>query len=240
MFGNFIGTLAGGGGLITLPAMLLLGVPVHVGIGVNKFSGIIAGSSNIWRLVLGHRIALSNFIFIVAGGILSGAAGAAITTNLPAALLDYLVMVLLVFALTVSVIPTRRPPADAEEITQERFSRGMKAMSCGVGAYNGIFGPGAATLAIMIFMRRGFSYVDAVHHARLLVMSSSAGAFVLFLQHGFINWAYAIPLTIGSCIGAQLAFIVLPHISQKAAKIGLIIICSLLIIQTAIGLINNQ
>jgi uncharacterized membrane protein YfcA len=48
--GSFIGTLAGGGGLVTLPAMMLFGIPAHFGIGANKFSFVCATSFNVIQI----------------------------------------------------------------------------------------------------------------------------------------------------------------------------------------------
>ena len=248
MGGSFIGVLAGGGGLIILPAMMLFGIPTHMSIGATKFSSIVAGSSNLWRLIRDGRITASNFRFIAIGGFICGMAGAFITSSLPENILNVLVVILLLFSLTLMFLPkkhSKQPKPKAAAPTPERkeepksgsasasgFSPGARVLICAISVYDGLLGAGAATISISTLMYNNFSYIDAVYHTRLLVLMASAGAFVVFLYHGFINWHYAIPLMIGSSIGAQFGFIALPHVSPRAARYGLIIISILLIAQT--------
>ncbi|WP_339063465.1 sulfite exporter TauE/SafE family protein [Tepidibacillus marianensis] len=75
--------------------------------------------------------------------------------------------------------------------------------------------------------------IQSVHRTRLLIFGSNIDALVIYFHTGFINWNYAIPLTLGSIVGAQIGFKVLPKIPQHIARIILMLITILLIFQIA-------
>jgi len=231
--GNFVGTMVGGGALITLPAMMLFGVPVHTGIGVNKFATIVTGCANSWRLITEKRISKYNFLFTAILGFTGGLTGALITANTDAKILNWFVIILLTFSLAISFMKApKKTSSDPQEDSLRRFSPRTKLIVFGISIYNGGFGPGAGTLSIMTLLRRGYPYIGAVHHTWLLIATGCLGAFGIFLQHGFINWHYAIPLSIGGIIGAQAGFLALPYVPQRAVRVGLAVVSLLLIIQT--------
>ncbi|WP_339063466.1 TSUP family transporter [Tepidibacillus marianensis] len=104
LVGAFIGTLVGGGGLITLPAMLLFQIPVQTGIGTNKFSSGIAALSNVISIVRNKLIDGKVVAVTVLLGIAGGITGALVTTNIDEQILNGIVIFLLVFALAITIL----------------------------------------------------------------------------------------------------------------------------------------
>lgn len=234
--GSFIGALAGGGGLITLPAMMLVGIPVQFGIGANKFSFFCASLANTIQILkekrLPKKILFSGTILGAAGGVTGGL----VTANVEEKILNIVVFFLLSFALVMTAV--KKPVEQEEENCPPKESTlKQKILTFLIGVYDGGFGPGSATLGIMMFMYRGYQYIHSVHLTRMLVMGSCTGAMIVFWRSGFINWNYVIPLTMGSIIGAQAGFQLLPKISQKTAKTLLMIITILLIVQIFIKIL---
>ena len=95
ILGSFIGTLAGGGGLITLPAMILLGIPIHFSIATNKFSSGIASLSNLLVLLKIKELNIKIIFPYIISSIIGGGFGAIITANLPEKWLNQLQFVYL-------------------------------------------------------------------------------------------------------------------------------------------------
>lgn len=228
--GNLIGTLAGGAGLITIPAMMLSGFPVHLSIGVNKFASVVACLANVLQIIRGKLISEKTLISAAVFGIIGGIVGGIIASNMEEQTLNVVVIILLFFALVLTIV---RKPTELKDNRGLQHSSPLiqKVLTYMIAVYDGFFGPGAATLAIIAFLQRGYRYIEAVHLTRIILLGSNAGAMIIFWESGFINWNYAIPLALGSIVGARVGFRVLPKISQEAARIVLMIISILLIIQ---------
>lgn len=225
-----IGTLAGGGGLISLPAMMLFGIPIHTSIATNKFSsGIAALTSIIYLLrkkLLSIKLILVNVCLALAGGVV----GAVITSKITENSMNITALILLLFAFVVLIMNSKWVSA-VENKESERSSKQGFVIPILVAAYDGGFGPGSSTFAIIHYLTRNFSYIQAVQMTRVLIFGSCLGGFIVFYCTGFIEWDYAIAMAIGSAIGSQVGLRILPHIPLKVARNLLMVIISLLIIQ---------
>ncbi|MEX3747883.1 sulfite exporter TauE/SafE family protein [Lysinibacillus xylanilyticus] len=230
----FIGTLAGGGGLITIPAMMLVGIPIQTSIATNKFSSGIAALSSIFYLLYHQELRLTSIIKYVAVAISGGICGALLTVSMSEKTMNIIACILLIFALFVT-LKNREWTVSSEENDTKHNNRFWQPFL--IAAYDGGFGPGSSTFSILYYLRYHYSYIKAVQLTRVLIFGSCTGAFLVFYQTGFIQWEYAIAMAVGSIIGSQLGLLVLPKIPIKAAKILLIVIISLLLIQVTIKII---
>jgi uncharacterized membrane protein YfcA len=122
--------------------------------------------------------------------------GGFITSNINEKILNIVVIVLLSFALFVTML---KKPAqeDGQSHPRENSSLIQKTLSFFIAVYDGGFGPGSSTLGIMMFIHRGYRYMEAVYLTRMLILGSASGAMIVFWKNGFINWYYVIPLTVG-------------------------------------------
>lgn len=94
----FIGTLAGGGGLITLPTMLLVGIPIQTSIATNKFSSGIAALSSVFYLIYHKELHLSSILKYIAIAIAGGICGTLLTTSMSEKTLNVIAGALLIIA----------------------------------------------------------------------------------------------------------------------------------------------
>ena len=234
IFAAFIGTLAGGGGLITIPAMILVGIPIQTSIATNKFSSGIAALSSIFYLLYHEELRLASIIKYVAVAIAGGICGALLTVSMSEKAMNIIACTLLIFALFVT-LKNKEWTVTSEENDTKHNNRLWQPFL--IAAYDGGFGPGSSTFSILHYLRYHYSYIKAVQLTRVLIFGSCTGAFLVFYQTGFIQWEYAIAMAVGSIIGSQLGLLVLPKIPIKAAKILLIVIISLLLIQVTIKII---
>ncbi|MFJ7889794.1 sulfite exporter TauE/SafE family protein [Lysinibacillus xylanilyticus] len=230
----FIGTLAGGAGLITIPAMMLVGIPIQTGIATNKFSSGIAALSSIFYLLYHKKLRLAAIMKYVAVAIAGGVCGALLTVSISEKTMNIIACILLIFALFIT-LKNREWTVSSKENDTKNTNKLFQPFL--IAVYDGSFGPGSSTFSILHFLRYHYSYIKAVQLTRVLIFGSCTGAFIVFYQTGFIQWPYAIAMAIGSIIGSQLGLLILPKIPIKVAKILLIIIISLLLIQVAIKVI---
>lgn len=231
MLGSFIGTLAGGGGLITLPAMLLLGIPIHFSIATNKFSSGIASLSSLFVLLKTKELNMKIMKPYIISSIIGGGIGALVTSILPEKWLNIIAICLLIFAFIVS-IQSKKWYSDLQaDNTNTTNNRSSKVMSFFIGMYDGGFGPGSSTFSILYFIKSKNTYVKATQMSRVLNFGSCFGAFIVFYQTGFLQWDYAIALATGSIIGTQVALKIVSKIPLKIAKGLVTTILILLIVQ---------
>jgi len=230
----FIGTLAGGAGLITIPAMMLVGIPIQTGIATNKFSSGIAALSSIFYLLYHKELRLASIMKYVAAAISGGVCGALLTVSISEKTMNIIACILLIFALLITLKNKEWTVSSEETDTTHNNILWQPFL---IAVYDGGFGPGSSTFSILHFLRYHYTYIKAVQLTRVLIFGSCTGAFIVFYQTGFIQWHYAIAMAIGSIIGSQLGLFILPKVPIKTAKILLIIIISLLLIQVAIKII---
>jgi uncharacterized membrane protein YfcA len=233
MISSFIGTLAGGGGIITLPAMMLVGIPIQVGIATNKFSSGIASFTSILYLLKNKVFTLKGLLPVIIISFFGGIVGAVATSSVTEQTMNIAALVLLVFALFVTM--RNKKWVSAIQEASQKSSLFSKITPFFIAIYDGGFGPGSATFGIIHFMREQYSYVKSAQLSRVLNFGSCAGAFIIFYQTGYVNWHYAIALAIGSSLGTQIGLVALPKIPLKLARTLLITIIFMLIGQVVVN-----
>jgi uncharacterized protein len=229
IFSSFVGTLAGGGGLITLPAMMLIGIPIQVGIATNKFSSGIAALTSVSYLLKNKHLTAKMIAINVLIAFLGGICGALITSSLSEKTMNMIALLLLAFALFVTFKNNNWVTTVDRKPIQNSNSLSSRIINFFIAVYDGGFGPGSSTFGIIHYMEKGHTYVKSVQLTRVLILGSAIGAFIIFYLTGFVQWQYAIALAIGSTLGSQIGLIALPHIPLKLAKSLLITIILLLI-----------
>lgn len=222
-----VGTLAGGGGLISLPAMLLLGIPIHSAIGANKVSNTVSSFSSFYILLKHKKISMRESVWVIPISLLGGVTGGFIATKLSAENLYMVAIILLSFAF-VSSFFGKGSFSGEQSLTLNKVSvPGLYS----VGIYDGVFGPGQGTLLFYLFNYLDVAYIRAVGYVRLATFSSCFGAAITYIAAGTIVWPLTIVLMAGSISGAQLGVRFAEKLNPKYVKPLLRIVTILLILQ---------
>lgn len=230
---RFIGTLAGSGGLISLPAMLLLGVPVHAAIAANKISSSIGTLANFWVLVRTKQLNAKHLTRIAPAAIAGGIVGSLIATIMTEHNLTIMAVILLCFAFT---LPFFKKPAIANTF-DDRLTTPMHASFFATSIYNGAFGPGQGTLQMYLLFYMGVPYVSAVGLNQIGTFVSGVAATLVFIISGQMVWHIALPLTAGSMLGGQMAIRLMHKLSTTHVKWLFRLITLLLIVQLIVQLV---
>ena len=202
--------LAGGGGLITLPAYLAAGLPPALALGTNKLSACIGTGAAIARYGRDRSFPLKGFLPVLA------AAGAGAWLGARAAVRvdpSWLRPLLLAALPVVSwLVWSRRDFGRADESGRlsatELRRRGM--LTAGpIGLYDGFFGPGAGTFYALGFTRAcGYDLVDATTRAKAANLLSNVAALFAFAAAGRVSWRVGLPMAAlsvaGNWVGAHL------------------------------------
>ena len=228
---SFVGTLAGGAGLITIPAMMLTGISIQTSIATNKFSSGIAAFSSIFYLIHMKQLRIKTIIQNLFVAFLGGVGGALITTHLAEKTMNTIAFILLFLALVVTIKNKGWIKAAQGGQNEAAKNRWTSLILFSIAAYDGGFGPGSSTFSILYYMKNQQTYLKAVQLTRVLIFGSCTGAFIIFYQTGFLQWPYAIAMAFGSIIGSQIGLFVVPKVPLKLARSLLITIMCFLITQ---------
>ena len=209
---GFVDAIAGGGGLIQLPA-LLIGLPqssvVQV-LGTNKLSSFFGTTA---AALLYRRRVKPDLRFIIAMALpafFGSMSGALLAAHIPTHALRPIVLVLLI---AVAVFTWIRPTLGEIELLRHTQQRRMWiAIFAGavIGFYDGIFGPGTGTFLMLVLVALlGFAFLTASSIAKVVNISTNLGAIVIFGLHGVILWRLGLVLAVanvsGGILGAHVA-----------------------------------
>ena len=207
-----IDAIAGGGGLIQVPA--LFGVYPSVEptslLGTNKFASVFGTSNAAWRYsrrIPIHWHALGWLMLLV---LLTSAAGALLAKFIPAE--RYRLLVPLMLLLVLAIILRNRHLGSVHQ--PREFARHHRWIATTlialIGFYDGFFGPGTGSFFMFVFVRvYGYDFLNAAANARVLNVMTNIAAIIMFAGTTHIMWllggAMAVRNVAGSMVGAKLA-----------------------------------
>ena len=201
--GGFVDSVAGGGGLITLPAYMMAGVPVHFAAGTNKVVNGIGTLTAAIKFFRSGKVRLLIALCAAAGAMLGGFAGARIATYLPDPVLKGLMLVALPLV-AVFLMLKRDFGQEAEERQySRRYEIGVSlGIGLAVGLYDGIIGPGTGTLLIMAFTAfLSLNMVTASGCAKVGNLASNIASAAAFIMAGTVAWKLVVPAALCSVLG---------------------------------------
>lgn len=205
---GIVDAIAGGGGLITIPALLAVGLPPGAAIATNKVGGIAGATAATLHFLRMRQIQIRRCRGLMLGAFLGSLAGGIALTRIDSGILRQIIPFLLIgFALYFLLSPRVGIEDRAQRITPAFYAASLAPL---IGFYDGFFGPGTGTfLAISCVTLLGFNLVKATAHAKLMNLCSNLASVIFFALHGNIVWAFGLPMLagqwVGGTIGARLA-----------------------------------
>jgi uncharacterized membrane protein YfcA len=208
---GLVDAIAGGGGLIALPALLWSGLDPVSALATNKAQGVFGTASATLHFVRLGTIELRRAWPAVACTFVGAAAGSLTVQHLGGAILEQIVPVLLIaFALYFLVSPRVSDLDSHRRLGNLAFALLVGTL---VGFYDGFFGPGTGTFFAMGYVALlGYNLRRATAHTKLLNFASNLAALLFFVGGGHVVWVLALPMAAGQFLGAWLgAHLVLRH-----------------------------
>jgi uncharacterized membrane protein YfcA len=208
-----VDAIAGGGGLLTVPALLAAGLPPHLALGTNKGQAVFGTSAALVRFTRSGLVEPSRARLGFPLGFAGSLAGAALVLRIPPASLRPVVLVLLAAAALFIGLRRGTPEARAAAGLPPRRHGGSAAaglVALVIGAYDGFFGPGTGTFLIVAAVAwLGDGLAQASASAKVVNFASNLAALTLFAVRGVVVWKVALPMAAaqlcGGWIGAHLA-----------------------------------
>ena len=201
-FAGFVDAAAGGGGLISLPAYLFAGLPVHMAYGTNKMVSSFGTGIAVRQFAKNGHIRLRPALIAGAGAIVGGLLGAQLVLLLSAGVVQMLMMACLPAAAVFMLTQKRLGSDENHFIAPQKELPRCAVIGAAIGLYDGFFGPGAGTFMIIGFTTfLGYSMVTATANAKVVNLASNVGALISYMLGGKVLYAIVIPCVLCSSLG---------------------------------------
>jgi hypothetical protein len=198
---GFVDAIAGGGGLITVPALVAAGLPTHIALGTNKGQSVWGSGAAMAAFWRAGRIDRRQASYAFPLALLGSAVGATIVSGIPEHILRPIVIGMLIGASVLLVV--KKPSRDEDAPSAHWYVAALLALV--IGAYDGFFGPGTGTFLIVGFVALcGRSLVHASADAKVVNFASNLAAVAVFSQRHAIIWTISLPMALGQLIGGSL------------------------------------
>lgn len=203
LFAGFVDAIAGGGGLITLPILMLSGATPLDAISTNKVQSIFGSATSTASYALAGHVDLRRQIggaLIAFGG---GLTGALLAAQIPAEALRYALPVILIAIAAFFAFKKGLNDLDrSQRISPVMFSAFVVPL---IGFYDGAIGPGAGSFYMIGFvMLAGYGVLKATAHTKLLNFGSNLGGLVAYAAVGTPWWKVGLAMGVAQMIGARL------------------------------------
>ena len=234
---GFVDSIAGGGGLISFPAYLLAGVPVHVILGTSKLSAfpgaIVAAARFAKSGLVQWKLALPCGLIAALGAF----AGARIALGVDEAVIRSLMVVVLP-VVAFYVLRSKPDPGEEEkaELPFEKLLIPSLAASFVIGAYDGFYGPGTGTFLILVFA--GPLKMHMKHSAgisKVVNLAADIGALLTFTASGKVNVALGVAAALFCMAGSYFGSGLVVNNGQKIVRPVILTVLVLLFAKILVG-----
>ncbi|MEO5772746.1 MAG: TSUP family transporter [Sphingomicrobium sp.] len=218
---GFIDAIAGGGGLIMVPALLFAGVPPIQTLGTNKLQSMCGTCVACLNFARAGLINFREHRSTVALVFVGASAGVLLVQAIGGASMGLIIPILL---MAVSLYVLLSPRMTDEDAHQRVGHTGYLPIAAGIGFYDGFFGPGTGSFfSSSLVGLRGFGLTRATALAKLLNLTSNVASVIFFALGGKIFWLLGLCLAIGAMAGGWLG-------SHSAMRFGAKLIRPMLVI----------
>ncbi|MBI4678541.1 MAG: TSUP family transporter [Elusimicrobia bacterium] len=200
---GIVDSLAGGGGLITLPAYLAMGVPPGLVLGTNKLGSTIGTVASVARYSRSLKLAWEPFLPVVGAAVLGSYGGARLAVSLdPSYLRPLLLLALPAVAFAVFSDPGFGKADRSSRLSGRKLLVRSTGIAFVVGVYDGFFGPGTGTFfALGLTALCGYGLLEATTRAKILNLSTNVAALVAFLAAGRLDVRLGLAMGAASLAG---------------------------------------
>lgn len=209
--GGLIDAVVGGGGLITLPAYLLAGIPPHLASGTNKCGNVFGTMLSTFRFLKNGSIHIPTALVGGAMALVGAWLGAKLNMILPERYLYYIMLAAVpLMALFLLFKRDFGTEDHSDDFSSARLMLLSGCIGLGVGAYDGFFGPGAGTFLMIAYTSLcKFDLLTASGNTKVANAASNFASLITFALSGQVFWAVGIPAALcgiaGNYVGSGIA-----------------------------------
>jgi len=220
---GIVDSIAGGGGLITVPALLLAGLGPVEALGTNKAQALFGSGTATIAYARGGHVVPRRQLPAAALSFAGSGVGALLASVAPTNFLEALLPLLLIAIAVYFAVKPRVGDVDrAERIRPALF---VATVPLAIGFYDGIFGPGTGSFFMLAYVGlAGYGVLKATAHTKLLNFASNVGAFLVFAAVGAVSWEIGVVMGVAQLAGAAIGSTLAMRIGSRLIKPLLIVV----------------
>ena len=221
---GLLDTLAGGGGLITLPALILSGIPPLLSLGTNKLQGSMGTATATLMMFRKRRVKWQEVKLLMGAAFIGSTIGTIAVQFVNTEILNFVIpSVLLVIAVYFLLAPLPGGTGSEPKISEKLY---RNLIVPAIGWYDGMFGPGTGSFfALAGVSLKGHNLIDATAVAKTLNFSTNISSLFVFLAAGKVVWTAGIIMMAGQMLGAWLGSHCLFIINPKYLRLLIVAMC---------------
>jgi uncharacterized membrane protein YfcA len=200
-----VDSIAGGGGLISLPAIMAVGISPHMALGTNKFASTWASFTSTLTFARSKKIFMPLVKYQLPCTLIGAAMGVNTALKIDQAVLQVMILVLVFVVAVYTILKKDFGSEDRfKGLTRVNIFYGC-IFAFALGFYDGFFGPGTGSFLIFLFISIfGFDFIISAGNGKILNFVSNLTSLVLFALNGEIRYLAGIPMAIAMIFGARL------------------------------------
>ncbi len=229
-FAGFVDSIAGGGGIITLPVLLAVGVPPHQALATNKlqssFGSFTAALNYAKKGLMNPKKLFLGVLFTFIGAV----SGAYAVQFFDAKRLESMIIVMLI----VIFLYTLASPNLGKIHTVAKIKNGLFYTLFGllIGFYDGFFGPGTGSFwTIALILLLGLDLKSATAQTKLFNFTSNVASLAMFIYAGLVLWVAGLIMGVGQIIGAYLGSSLVAKKEVKFIRVFFLIVVGVTILK---------
>jgi hypothetical protein len=221
---GFMDTLAGGGGLITVPALVVSGVPPLAALGTNKLQSSFGSGTASFLLFKRKKIHWQELRPMMIAAFIGSAIGTVIVQFIDAKLLGFIIpLVLVIIATYFITAPYFKLESAKPTMSASLYQKTVLPI---IGMYDGMFGPGTGSfLAVAGVSLRGLELIKATATAKPLNFATNIASLIVFIFAGQLVWVAGLTMIVGQILGAWVGSHYLFKVNPKVLRILIVTIC---------------
>ncbi len=229
--GSFIDAIGGGGALITLPAYLMAGVPVHMAIGTNKISSVTGVSISAWRLCRNKYVDYKLAVPTIPASLAGSAIGAHLALMVSESIMKLLLLVILPVT-AFYVFKHKKMDAKKSEISTRKKYLIVTVAAFLIGGYDGFYGPGTGTFLLLTYTGlAGMDVRTASGNVKLVNLASNISAVLTFLLNGKVLLLLGLTASVFSIVGQYIGSGMVMKNGDKIVRPVILIVLVILFIK---------
>jgi uncharacterized membrane protein YfcA len=230
---GWIDAVVGGGGLLQLPALLLVpGIAPVQALATNKLSSVFGTTTSAVTYARRVRPDLRTALPMAALALVSSAAGASVAALLPAAVFKPVIVVALVGIGAFTLLRPALGEVTALRHTGRRHHGTAVAIGAVVGFYDGVLGPGTGSFLVFALVSLlGYDFLNASAKAKIVNVATNLGALAVFVPHGSVFWGLGLLMGAANVLGGYLGSRTATARGSRFIRIAFLVVVSALIVR---------
>ena len=234
---GFVDSVAGGGGVISLPAYLLAGLPVKLAAGTNKLANGCGTAMSVFKYGKSGKIAWDCALPAGIACLLGATGGSSLAVYLPDKVLRIIILAALPVAAIILVLVRHKTDDDTKVLPRGKTILYSSLIGLVLGAYDGLIGPGTGTfLTIAFSVILGFGLLKSAGCARVANLASNVASLIVYLLNGSVLFSVGIPAICCSMLGNYLGARFAIKGGSKKIRLVMFVVLGLLFLKTILQL----